>query len=206
MQFIARPVNGSTAIPILAASIANKFKERFRVVRELKLAVESSWTAAPERTPTQCCQVKNSGQSEYDSRFRSKVDLSRICVKVSKNAPASPTHVADSVVEKMKKISQDYPVLKWQYFASEQGVLSSFPALEDTADCGSYDPRFRPFYVETATPEPKDVVLVIDHSGSMSGSRMIVAKEAAKTVLRTMNPRDRVSIFQRSDRTYADIG
>ena len=109
-------MNGSTAIPILAASIANKFKERFNVVRELKLAVESSWTAAPERTPTQCCQVKNSGQSEYDSRFRSKVDLSRICVKVSKNAPASPTHVADSVVEKMKKISQDYPVLKWQYF------------------------------------------------------------------------------------------
>jgi len=127
-------------------------------------------------------------------------------VKVSKNAPASPTHVADSVVEKMKKISQDYPVLKWQYFASEQGVLSSFPALEDTADCGSYDPRFRPFYVETATPEPKDVVLVIDHSGSMSGSRMIVAKEAAKTVLRTMNPRDRVSIFQPSDRTCADVG
>ena len=206
MQFIARPVNGSTAIPILAASIANKFKERFKVVRELKLAVESSWTAAPERTPTQCCQVKNSGQSEYDSRFRSKVDLSRICVKVSKNAPASPTHVADSVVEKMKKISQDYPVLKWQYFASEQGVLSNFPAWEDTADCGSYDPRFRPFYVETATPEPKDVVLVIDHSGSMSGSRMIVAKEAAKTVLRTMNPRDRVSIFQRSDRTCADVG
>ena len=168
--------------------------------------MERSWTAVPERTPTQCCRVKNSGQLEYDSRFCSKVDLSRICVKVSKNAPASPTHVADSVVEKMKKFLQDYPVLKWQYFASEQGVLSNFPAWEDTADCESYDHRFRPFYVETATPEPKDVVLVIDHSGSMSGSRMIVAKEAAKTVLRTMNPRDRVSIFQRSDRTCADVG
>ena len=199
-------MDGRAAIPILAASIANKFKERFTVVRELKLAVESSWTIAPGRTPTQCCQVKNSGQLEYDSRFRSKVDLSQICVKVSKNAPASSTHVADSVVEKMKKFLQDYPVLKWQYFASEQGVLSNFPAWEDTADCESYDHRFRPFYVETATPEPKDVVLVIDHSGSMSGSRMIVAKEAAKTVLRTMNPRDRVSIFQRSDRTCADVG
>ena len=198
-------MDGSAAIPILAASIANKFKERFNIIRELKSAVESSWTTEPGRTPTQCCQVKNSGQLEYDSRFRSKVDLSRICVKISKNAPASRTHVADSVVEKMKKISQDYPVLKWQYFASEQGVLSNFPAFEDTADCGSYDPRFRPFYVETATPEPKDVVLVIDHSGSMSGSRMIVAKEAAKTVLRTMNPRDRASIFQNSDRSCAYV-
>ena len=92
----------------------------------------------------------------------------------------------------MKKISQSYPGNKWQYFASEQGMLANFPAFEDKADCTSYDPRFRPFYVETATPEPKDVVLVIDRSGSMAGEQLTLAKEAAKTVLRTMNPRDRV--------------
>ena len=49
--------------------------------------------------------------------------------------------------------------------------------------------------METTTSEPKDVVLVIDHSGSMSGSRMTAAKEAAKTVLSTMNPRDRVGLY-----------
>ena len=129
---------------------------------------------------------------EYDSSFRSKVDLTRICVKISENAPPSPTHVADSVEETMKTISLDYPVIKWQYFASEQGVLANFPAFEDKESCRSYDPRFRPFYVETATPEPKDVVLVIDHSGSMRGERIRVVRETVKTVLRTMNPRDRV--------------
>lgn len=46
--------------------------------------------------------------------------------------------------------------------------------------------------METATPEPKDVVLVIDTSGSMTTALMNVAREAAKTVLNTMNPRDRV--------------
>ena len=102
----------------------------------------------------------------------------------------------------MKKISQDYPVIKWQYFASEQGVLANFPAFEDTAECKSYDPRFRPFYVETATPEPKDVVLVIDHSDSMRGSRLKVAREAAKTVLRTMNPRDGVRMCNTWAITY----
>ena len=181
-------------IPTLAASVANKFKERFRVVQKLKQAVEQSWTTSPSKTPTECCNVQYSSGLEYDSRFRSKVDLTRICVKISENAPPSPTHVADSVEETMKTISQDYPVIKWQYFASEQGVLANFPAFEDKASCRSYDPRFRPFYVETATPEPKDVVLVIDHSGSMRGERIRVAKEAAKTVLRTMNPRDRVSM------------
>ena len=115
-----------------------------------------------------------------------------MCVKKSDNASPNPTNVADDVTNEMKKISQNYPVIKWQYFASEQGILANFPAFEDDASCGSYDPRFRPFNVETATPEPKDVVLVIDHSGSMSGKRLRVAKEAAKTVLGTMNPRDRV--------------
>ena len=194
MQFIENPVDGNAVIQALAVTISDKFKERFKVVQRLKVAVENSWTAPPGQTPTECCKVQFSSGLEYDSRFRSKVDLSSICVKISENAESSPTHVADSVVKEMKTISQDYPVIKWQYFASEQGVLANFPAFEDKASCGSYDPRFRPFYVETATPEPKDVVLVIDHSGSMTGQRIIVAKEAAKTVLRTMNPRDRVSM------------
>jgi hypothetical protein len=50
--------------------------------------------------------------------------------------------------------------------------------------------------VETATPVPKDLVLVIDTSDSMGndgGIAMIIAKEAARTVLETLNPNDRVS-------------
>ncbi|KAJ7392146.1 hypothetical protein OS493_013518 [Desmophyllum pertusum] len=96
----------------------------------------------------------------------------------------------------MISISQAFPSIKWQYFGTEEGMLANYPAFEDTADCKSYDPRFRPFYVETATPEPKDVVLVIDISGSMRGDQIIVAKEAAKTVLSTMNPRDRIGLVK----------
>ena len=58
---------------------------------------------------------------------------------------------------------------------------------------------YRPFYVETATPKPKDVVLVIDQSGSMAeiipGSslqKMAVARAAIKSVIDTLNPNDRV--------------
>lgn len=57
--------------------------------------------------------------------------------------------------------------------------------------------------MQAIVPEPKDVVLVIDKSGSMnkafSGSGtgytilMNMAKEAAKTVVSTLNPHDRVS-------------
>ena len=92
----------------------------------------------------------------------------------------------------MKKNLEDQPSLKWQYFGSEKGLTTQFPASKST-DCSTYDNRFRPWYVETATPVPKYVVIVIDKSGSMSfGNRISVAKDAAKTVLNTMNPRDEV--------------
>ena len=52
---------------------------------------------------------------------------------------------------------------------------------------------FRPWYVETATPIPKDIVVVLDRSGTMSlGQSMTMAKDAAKTVVGTLNPKDRV--------------
>ncbi len=52
--------------------------------------------------------------------------------------------------------------------------------------------------METATPEPKDVIIVIDKSGSMGHiyqgkSLMTLAKEAATTLVETLNPNDRVS-------------
>ena len=44
------------------------------------------------------------------------------------------------------------------------------------------------WYVLAATPEPKDVVIVIDTSGSMFGNRMAQAIAAGKVVLSTLSP------------------
>ena len=74
--------------------------------------------------------------------------------------------------------------------------MTNFPTYDDSEPCDRYDPRYRPFYVETATPEAKDVVLVMDTSWSMTGDKLRVAKEAAITVLDTMNPKDQVSNIQ----------
>lgn len=70
--------------------------------------------------------------------------------------------------------------------------------------CGSARPSpflslsSRPWFVETSSPSPKDVVIVIDSSESMgtadSDGRdpLDIAKEAAKSVLGTFNLNDRV--------------
>ena len=194
LQFTEQPVDGASLIPTVVARVANKFKERFNVVRRLKIAAESAY-ARSHSSPRQweCCKVKHSSDNlEYDSRFRQKVDLSKGCIAISESVSSNRRYLDASFVTEMRQILIDYPFIKWQYFGTEQGVLTNYPGFAGFTDCSNYDPRYRPWYVETATPEPKDVVVVIDRSGSMGTSRMNIAKEAAITVLSTMNPRDRV--------------
>lgn len=58
------------------------------------------------------------------------------------------------------------------YMGTALGSFRSYPA---TGGCDSYDPRFRPWYV-AATAGAKNVILIIDVSGSMSGSGISLAK------------------------------
>ena len=172
--------------------LSDKFKTRFEVAKRLKKAVEDSYARSANAAPrTECCHV-NKSTLTYDARFHSRVDLDNFCLKISGSASPNPIHLDDGVFNEMKDISKTYPFIKWQYFGSEQGVLSNFPVFDDREECDKYDPRYRPFYVETATPEAKDVVLVVDISASMTGEKFYIAKEAAKTVLDTMNPKDQV--------------
>ena len=188
-------IDGTKRTKELAVEMSDKFKRRFNVAKRLKSVVEASYSIAPiPRTAKQCCEV-NKSTLIYKERFRSKVDLGNICLLISGKAPPNPIHLdSDAILQEAISILHDDPVIKWQYFASQEGVYTSFPAYDDTNPCGRYDPRVRPFYLETATPEAKDIVLMIDTSHSMIGDKMKTAQEAARTVLSITNPRDQVSL------------
>ncbi len=50
---------------------------------------------------------------------------------------------------------------------------------------------------------PKDIVLVLDHSGSMSGEKIIQAREAARFVLERLNADDRFNVIAYNDSAEA---
>ncbi|HUS90372.1 MAG TPA: VWA domain-containing protein, partial [Phycisphaerae bacterium] len=50
---------------------------------------------------------------------------------------------------------------------------------------------------------PKDVVVVLDHSGSMSGEKLGQAKDALRFVLRNLNPKDRFNVVLYNDQVDA---
>ena len=80
------------------------------------------------------------------------------------------------------------------------GTYMQWPGLEWCP--ADYDPRYRPWYAAAAAG-PKDVVVVVDVSGSMSGTRIGMAKAAAKAVLETLTEADFATVVVFSSRADA---
>ena len=81
----------------------------------------------------------------------------------------------------------------WTYFGANNGLFRRIPATHQE-QCGAYDPRRRPWFV-AASSGPKDVVIIVDTSGSMNDyGRMALAKEAAITIVDTLTVADRFAV------------
>ncbi|XP_004773795.1 voltage-dependent calcium channel subunit alpha-2/delta-4 [Mustela putorius furo] len=93
------------------------------------------------------------------------------------------------------------PTLTWQYFGSSTGFFRIYPGIKWTPDENgviTFDCRNRGWYIQAAT-SPKDIVIVVDTSGSMKGLRMTIAKHTISTILDTLGENDFVNIIAYSD-------
>ncbi|MEQ2305227.1 hypothetical protein AMECASPLE_035616, partial [Ameca splendens] len=77
----------------------------------------------------------------------------------------------------------------------------SFPGIQwipDENGVVTFDCRNRNWYIQAAT-SPKDVIIVVDVSGSMKGLRLTIAKHTINTILDTLGENDFVNIIAYSD-------
>nr|XP_006816526.1 PREDICTED: VWFA and cache domain-containing protein 1-like [Saccoglossus kowalevskii] len=195
------PLDNAQLIEQLLLSVSAKFQSGILAVENLREAVQDSLASSSQGTFTECCQL-DPDQLEYRTRFRKRIDEDIACERLSSARVSNPKRLNDGVIDVMKSNYQNpaHKGIQWQFYGSEEGVFTIYPA-NSRSDCNDYDARYRPWYVETATSDPKNVVILIDNSGSMSHSLsdgrtfMETAKEAANTVLDTMNPNDKVSVI-----------
>ncbi|XP_054095152.2 voltage-dependent calcium channel subunit alpha-2/delta-4 isoform X1 [Callithrix jacchus] len=93
------------------------------------------------------------------------------------------------------------PTLTWQYFGSATGFFRIYPGIKWTPDENgvvTFDCRNRGWYIQAAT-SPKDIVILVDVSGSMKGLRMTIAKHTITTILDTLGENDFVNIIAYND-------
>ncbi|XP_055682880.1 voltage-dependent calcium channel subunit alpha-2/delta-3 [Lutzomyia longipalpis] len=135
---------------------------------------------------------------------------------ISVNTTHSSVHVPTNVYDRSLRVVeallwsealdevfvQNYnsdPALSWQYFGSYTGILRHYPAMEwEGDDVDVYDCRRRSWYIETATCS-KDVVILLDNSGSMTGFRNYIAQLTVKSVLETFSNNDFINIYNYSN-------
>ncbi|KAB0378525.1 hypothetical protein FD755_010103, partial [Muntiacus reevesi] len=89
------------------------------------------------------------------------------------------------------------PSLIWQYFGSAKGFFRQYPGIKwepDENGVIAFDCRNRKWYIQAAT-SPKDVVILVDVSGSMKGLRMTIAKQTVSSILDTLGDDDFFNII-----------
>jgi von Willebrand factor type A domain len=94
-----------------------------------------------------------------------------------------------------------------RFFGSTTGALRVYPARY-FSECGSFDPRIRPWYA-AAGSGPKNIIMVLDTSGSMAtNNRIGLMKEAAHRVINTAGIADRIALvfFNDTIRAITDKG
>ncbi|CAG07339.1 unnamed protein product [Tetraodon nigroviridis] len=89
------------------------------------------------------------------------------------------------------------PSLIWQYFGSAKGFFRQYPGIKwrpDENGVIAFDCRNRKWYIQAAT-SPKDVVILVDVSGSMKGLRLTIARQTVSSILDTLGDDDFFNII-----------
>jgi Mg-chelatase subunit ChlD len=211
-------LDGPNLVQQMNQFVSMRFQQKLNELLAIKSIVEEVFANASSDSQAvyECCGVQSS-TVEYDPSFYTGVDRQHACVRSS--TPVTSLVAADykcvSVFNDLTEVEKNNlledPDLKWQYYGTEEGMFGIYPSQpqldsEGHPSCNDYDPRFRPWYVAAAAL-PKDVVLVLDVSGSMRDyDRIGTMIEAATTVLQTLGPDDRVSVITFDQNVYSVQG
>lgn len=118
----------------------------------------------------------------------------------SKNRDARIIEVQPSAAARGKneRLDRDF-ILRWRVGGRE--LASSLVCLDDTdGKAGTFMLTFVPPTTTAVAAKPRDVVFLLDRSGSMEGWKMVAARRALGRMIDTLTSRDRFSVIAFDDR------
>ncbi|CAG13025.1 unnamed protein product, partial [Tetraodon nigroviridis] len=105
----------------------------------------------------------------------------------------------EALEEVFKKNREEDPTLLWQVFGSATGLARYYPASpwmdarKTPSKIDLYDVRRRPWYIQGAA-SPKDMLILVDASGSVSGLTLKLIRTSVTEMLETLSDDDYVNV------------
>nr|XP_028700001.1 voltage-dependent calcium channel subunit alpha-2/delta-2 isoform X12 [Macaca mulatta] len=136
-----------------------------------------------------------------DPNFKNKVNYSYTAVQIPTDIYKGSTVILNELnwTEALENVFMENrrqdPTLLWQVFGSATGVTRYYPATPWRAPkkIDLYDVRRRPWYIQGAS-SPKDMVIIVDVSGSVSGLTLKLMKTSVCEMLDTLSDDDYVNV------------
>lgn len=147
-----------------------------------------------------------------DPNFKNKVNYSSSAVQIPtdiyKGSPVilNELNWTQSLERVFIENRREDSSLRWQVFGSATGVTRYYPATPWRAPnkIDLYDVRRRPWYIQGAS-SPKDMVIIVDVSGSVSGLTLKLMKTSVIEMLDTLSDDDYVNVARFNEKADAVV-
>ncbi|XP_071351701.1 voltage-dependent calcium channel subunit alpha-2/delta-2a isoform X2 [Trachinotus anak] len=147
-----------------------------------------------------------------DPNFKNKVNYSSSAVQIPTDIYKGSPVILNELnwTQALERVfienRRDDSSLRWQVFGSATGVTRYYPATPWRAPnkIDLYDVRRRPWYIQGAS-SPKDMVIIVDVSGSVSGLTLKLMKTSVVEMLDTLSDDDYVNVARFNEKADAVV-
>ncbi|KAM4588555.1 voltage-dependent calcium channel subunit alpha-2/delta-2a isoform 5-T5 [Odontesthes bonariensis] len=147
-----------------------------------------------------------------DPNFKNKVNYSSSAVQIPTDIYKGSPVILNELnwTQALERVfienRRDDSSLRWQVFGSATGVTRYYPATPWRAPnkIDLYDVRRRPWYIQGAS-SPKDMVIIVDVSGSVSGLTLKLMKTSVIEMLDTLSDDDYVNVARFNEKADAVV-
>uniref|UniRef100_A0A8C1BC49 Calcium channel, voltage-dependent, alpha 2/delta subunit 1a n=1 Tax=Cyprinus carpio carpio TaxID=630221 RepID=A0A8C1BC49_CYPCA len=215
--------NASQLVSKAAREIKNLLANRSKALEALATAAENlqkehQWKDDLDFdiNDTESHQNRVKAEFKEDPVFKRPVSYNTTAVHIPTDIYEGSTIILNelnwtaALDEVFKKNWENDPSLLWQVFGSATGLARYFPASPwvDTRSTPNkidlYDVRRRPWYIQGAA-SPKNMLILVDASGSVSGLTLKLIRTSVSEMLETLSDDDYVNIvsFNNSAKSVA---
>uniref|UniRef100_A0A3Q3B173 Calcium channel, voltage-dependent, alpha 2/delta subunit 1a n=1 Tax=Kryptolebias marmoratus TaxID=37003 RepID=A0A3Q3B173_KRYMA len=209
-------VESNNARELVATAAGNIEKLLVNRSQALKVSVILVFLTCFNCASSLCFYISTLNDLDFDPDFKRLVSYNTTAVHIPTDIYEGSTIIlnelnwTEALEDVFRKNKEDDPSLLWQVFGSATGLARYYPAspwidtggLPDKIDL--YDVRRRPWYIQGAA-SPKDMLILVDASGSVSGLTLRLIKTSVSKMLETLSDDDFVNVvsFNKSARPAA---